>query len=180
MAVDDGRVSSPQPDLAFSLAEALLGRVVTRMTALGRPPGRAFVYDGPAVPADDCCEGMVWVRVGTIQPTDGSADPYREMRNLPAGPSGATILFELGVLRCTVAPPVGEDGEPPTPDDFTEDARRAGNDRQSLRLAVMCDFPTDLIAAMCDGQIPGAWIPVDAGGCSGGWMTTTVGTSIVM
>lgn len=173
-------MTDPTPDLAFTLAEALLGRIVARMAGQGREPRKAFVYDGPAVPADDCCEGLVWVRIGTITPTDGSADPYREMRNLPAGPSGATILYELGVLRCSVAPPVDEDGYAPTADDFTADARNAASDRQSLRLAVMCDFPQDLMAAMCDGQIPGPWIPVDAGGCSGGWMTVTVGTSIVM
>lgn len=166
------------PDLAFALAQTLLDRIVTRMTAVGREPGRAFVYDGPAVPADDCCEGLVWIRIGTVTPTDGSAEPYREMRNAPAGPVGATILFEFGVLRC--ASILDSDGEAPSPDEYTADALAASADRQAMRLAVLCDFPSDIMAANCDGQIPGPWIPVDAGGCSGGYMTTTVGTSIVM
>lgn len=159
------------------LASALLGRFVTRLTALGMKPGRSFVFDGVAIPADDCCDGLAWVRVVQVQPTDGSNAPYSELRNLPATATGATIEFELGILRC--APILDEEGQAPDPDDYTASALQSAADRQQMRMAIICDFPEDITEATCDGQIPGLWAPVDAGGCAGGFMTTTVGTTLV-
>lgn len=174
---DAWAVADPEADTAFTLASALLGRFVDRLTALGTKPARAFVFDGVAIPADDCCDGLAWVRVVGFQPTDGSNAPYSEMRNLPATATGATITLELGILRC--APILDEEGQAPDPDDYTASALQSGQDRQQMRMAIICDFPEDITEANGDGQIPGLWAPVDAGGCAGGYMTTTVGTTLV-
>lgn len=170
-------VTEPKADTAFTLAVALLGHLVSRMESANVAPGRSFVADGATVPAEDCCDGVAWVRVALVSPSDGSGDPYVEMRNLPAGPAGHVITLEIGVLRCT--PVLGEQGESPPPEDYTEAARVAAADRGAMRMAVLCDFPADIVAAQADSQVPSEWSPIDAGGCGGGFMTTRVGTTLV-
>lgn len=170
-------MSEPTPDTAFTLAEALLGRIMDRLTDLGCPPLLAFVFSGVAVPAADCCQGMAWVRVGTIQPTDGSYDAYTKMANLPATAQGATIALEAGLLRC--AKGIDGDGEAPRPSEYQEEALRAAVDRDAVRRAILCDFPADILAANADGHVPGPWVAIDVGECTGGAMTTTVGTTLV-
>lgn len=170
--------AAPQPDVAFLLAQALLGRFVQRLTDAGVAPAKAFISDGASVPADECCDGLAWVRVGQIQPTDGSSNPYSEMRNTPIPTPGHSIVLEVGVLRC--APVLDEQGNAPSADEYTEAALAAAFDRQSLRMAVLCDFVDDINAVNADGQIPGPWTPLDAGGCAGGYMTTSVGTSMII
>lgn len=170
-------MTDPSPDLAFTLASALLGHITARLEAAGCAPGRAFVSDGVGVPADDCCSGVAWVRVAQIVATDGHGNAYREMLNAPVGPYGHSIILEAGVLRCT--PVLDDQGQPPDPDEYTAAAQLISADRQALRMAVECDLPADIIAANADGQIPGAWTPLDAGGCGGGFLITEIGTSMV-
>lgn len=168
--------SGPQPDLAFTLAEQLLGHIKDRLT--GDIPKRIYVYAGSAVPADDCCAGMLWIRVGQVEPTAADGNTYRLMLNAGTPVPGHNVLLEVGVLRC--GPIIDEQGYAPTGADFTAAAMQAAADRQAMRLAVLCDFPADLIAANADGQIPSTWIPIEAADCVGGYMTVIVGTSIVI
>lgn len=171
-------MSSPQPDVAFQLAEALLGHMMVRLLEADNPPARSFISDGVAPPGDDCCAGIAWVRVATVIPTDGDGNAYRVMLNSPAGPWGHSIFLEAGVLRCT--PVLDEQGNPPPDCDYTAAALLAASDRQALRMALICDLPANIIAAGADGQIPGNWTPIDAGGCGGGYITTQIGTTLVI
>lgn len=170
-------MTEPTPDTAFTIAEALLGRFLARLDASGCGPGKSFIADGASVPAEDCCDGIAWTRVGDIQPTSGDSNPYAEMRNLPAGPSGHDITIEVGIMRCT--PILDEQGNPPPSVEYTEAAKLNASDRLAMRQAVLCDWPADLVAANCDGYIPSNWTPIEAGGCGGGYMTITVGTTLV-
>lgn len=171
-------VVDPQPDVAHTLAVALLGHIMDRLEAQANPPKRAFIVNGVGIPADDCCEGLLWVRVAEIVASDGNGNAWREMWNAPAGPPGHIITIETGVLRCSSV--LNEDGTAPSPDDYTATALQASSDRQAVRLALLCDFPPDIIAAQCDGQILSAWTPMDEADCNGGYMTTIVGTSMVI
>lgn len=169
-------MTAPQPDLAHTLATALLDHITTRLTDLADPPGRAFVCGEDTIPADDCCDGLVWVRVAAITPTDGSATPTNEL--MPAGTpvAGHSILLEAGTLRC--APTIDEQGRPPTPDEYTTSALHSAQDRQAVRLAVLCDLPADIIRLQADGQVVGVWTPIYTGDCAGGFLTTQIVATI--
>lgn len=171
-------MSSPQPDLSYNLAAALLARINNRLIKAGQPPAKAFVYDGGTGPADDCCAGLLWVRVAQIDVTDGSGQPLPEIRNIPIGPMGYAITLEAGILRC--APTVNEQGQAPTAAQYEASAVQQASDRLQMRLAVQCDFIPDLQGdpeTECDGQSVGSWVAIDAGACAGGYMTTRVGYS---
>lgn len=171
-------VGSPQPDLAFQLAELLLARITDRLTDAGDRPGRIMISDGIIPPIDDCCEGLLWARVTQITATDGAGTPVALIYNGSIPTMAASIGLEAGILRCS--PVLGADGEAPDPDAVTASALQAAADRTQLRMAVLCDFPKDIVALDCDGQAVGAWIPVDGGGCNGGFITTAVGASSTM
>lgn len=160
------------------LAQQLLGRIVQRLVDAGDPPGIALISDGANAPAYDCCLGLVWVRVAQIEPTDASGNPIREIRNVPTPTMGHNITLEAGILRC--APVVEQLGDAPPPSAWTASALQSASDRQQLRMAILCDFPEDVNGAQADGQLPGVWVPIDEGGCAGGFMTVIVGTSMVI
>lgn len=168
-------MSTPQPDLGFTLADALLGRIRTRLIAAGNPPSKVFVYDGASMPADDCCVGLLYVRLAQIDVTDGEGMPLPQIRNNVIGPRGYAFTFEAGILRC--APVVNEQGIAPTAADYTASALLQASDRNQMRYALVCDFPEDIDGAECDGQSIGPWVAVDAGACAGGYITTRVGYS---
>lgn len=171
----------PQPDLAFLLAKALLGHVIDRINAAGYPVAKSFISDGDTIPADDCCDGIAWTRVGALQTTDGSGDQIRDLLPAVTPMPGHGIVLEVGILRCSPAGPgIDEQGDPPAAADITSAALLAAQDRQFMRLAVECDLPKDIIKFQADGHIPGAWGPISAGGCVGGFMTTTVVATIVI
>lgn len=171
-------IPGPQPDIAFTLLTQLLGHIMDRLTDAGMRPKRSFVYGGGAAPADDCCDGLAWGRVALVQPTDGSGAPVTDIRNASIPAMGHSITLEVGVLRC--APTLDGGGNPPDASDDTAAALQVAADRQQMRMAVLCDFPSDIIAIGADGQAVGPWVPVDAGDCIGGYLTTTVGTSSTM
>lgn len=169
-------MSSPQPDVAFTLAQQLLGRIMDRLRDAGDPPKRAYVSDGSTVPADECCDGIAWVRVARIIATHGDGTPVSEIPNSSVPTMGASITLEAGILRCVTTPVDGQ-GRAPSPEEFTADALQAAADRTQLRMAVLCDFPADIIAIDADGQAVGAWVPISVGGCGGGFLTLDVGAS---
>lgn len=170
-------MSSPQPDVAFQLADALLGHIVQRLTDLNAAPERAFVCGESTVPADDCCDGLVWVRVATIIATPGDGSQDRTLRPAVAPIPAHATLLEAGAMRC--APTLDEQGNPPAPEEYTASALASAQDRQAIRAAIECDLPADLVALNADGQLVGAWLPIDDGGCAGGYMTTQIVTSII-
>lgn len=149
-----------------------------RLEAAGDAPARMFISDGVGVVGDDCCDGLAWVRVATIQPTDASGATLSGIRNASIPVFGHSIILEAGTLRCS--PTMDSLGRNVTPDDHTRAAQLAASDRQALRMALLCDFPADVIAANADGNTPSAWLPLNAGGCGGGYMTTTIGTSMII
>lgn len=168
-------MSSPQPDVAHTLAAALLAHILDRLTDLDASPGRAFVCGEDTIPADDCCDGLVWTRVASIAPTDGGVNTFAQL--LPAGTPvpGHSIRLEAGALRC--APVMQDNGQPPDPSEYTAYALQAAQDRQAIRLAVECDLPADIFAAQADGQVPDVWTPI-GGACTGGFITTQIVTTI--
>lgn len=166
------------PDTAYTLAQALLGRIMVRLTDADVAPGLSFVYDGPVLPADDCCQGLLWARLVQIEPTDGSGDPYKTQRNVGVPVPGWLITLEVGILRCI--PEINEQGLAPSPDEYNAASLMAAFDRQQIRAAIMTDFLQDVRGNDCDALAPGPWIPADAGGCAGGFTTVAIVTTLSM
>lgn len=170
-------MSTPQPDLAHRFADLLLSHITQRLTELDAKPGRSFVCGEDSIPSDDCCKGLVWTRVASIFPTDGSGAPHAQLNPAVTPVPGHVILLEAGALRC--APTVDSRGRPPSPEKYTESALTSSQDRDAIRRALECDLPADLIAENADGQIVGPWTPVYNGECAGGFITTQIVTTIV-
>ncbi|WP_375483335.1 hypothetical protein [uncultured Jatrophihabitans sp.] len=171
-------MADPQPDLAFQLADRLLGHILDRLAAADATPGRAFVCAERTIPADDCCDGLVWTRVASIVPTNGDVAQDRSIR--PAGdlPVGHAIRLEAGHLRCAPSP-VDEGGAPPDPAEYTASAITSSVDRAAVRYAIECDLPADLLELQCDAQVVDQWAPLNAAGCAGGFITTSIVVTMV-
>lgn len=165
---------TPQPDTAHQLADALLGHILTRLEAVDAIPGRAFVCGEDAIPADDCCKGLLWTRVANISVADGAGRPDLTVRQPGVPILAHAILLEAGALRC--APTVDSRGKPPKPEQYTRSALTSAQDREAVRLALECDLPADLAALQAAGQVVGAWTPIASGDCAGGFITTTIVT----
>lgn len=161
--------------IAFPVAERLRD-CLCKMLEDSLPVKCCCVWYGSEVSWDDCTiengrEGMAWVRIDSVTPTDRFPNPAATL-----GPCGAmdgwSVVLELGVLRC--APGISGTGALPGCDDISSAAEKAAHDAHVMRQALLC----------CDwreqGQrfIPGAWQPVGGdGGCHGGTMMVTVHAS---
>lgn len=129
------------------------------------PVGRSHLAPGASVAWDDCCLGQLWVRLVSKVPTGSSRDP---------GQRCGVVLWRstvaVGVMRC--AHVVDDQGNPPSPDDLTQDALAVTRDMTDLEQAILC----------CMRDVPGAlgltvlaWNPLGpSGGCVGGEWTLTV------
>lgn len=148
--------------------EALLACAEERFTADGRLPGRRFIRPG-GLPAtwDDCCSdgGQLWVRLLAVFPS----------RNFPTPDSTAVCPDQLaarlaiGTIRC--AHVIGDDLDPPTVAEMTEDAAKVTLDASAL-LCVL----TECAALQTLGRpLIGSWTGLGPrGGCVGGeWTVTT-------
>jgi hypothetical protein len=162
-------------DLAFQLAQALLGRMVQRLTDQGRAPARAFVSADVAAPEfADPCGGVAWTRIASVGVGTAQATPDINPYGQP--PVGYSTLIEAGIYRCQVSP-VTAKGKAKRPDQITGEALDTARDRTALLDAVACDFPTDIAEADCDGWTVSPWLPITD--YVGGWLTVTVNHSIV-
>lgn len=120
---------------------------------------------------DECCTGLGWVRVQTVEPVvdpsaggDAAFNPcYGDRR----------VVIEIGVARCN---PFGDSSRGPSCEVWTELALRMDLDRLRMAQAVCC------LGAEAVGEstgvyrvLAGAWTPVDSSGsCAGGSMEISV------
>lgn len=78
---------------------------------------------------DECCTGLAWVRVASIESLVDPDDPNRCF-----GPS-QRIQLELGTARCI---PFGTVGAGPTCEQWTEATLKMDSDQQAMEAAVCC------------------------------------------
>lgn len=127
---------------------------------------------------DECCSGLAWVRVVSIEPVIDpltSEDPAYN----PCNATGRRVTFELGVARCN---PFGTNGAGPTCDEWTALALRMDQDARAMRRAVCCFNDSDNVDDMDPRKVyrilPGTWVPLESsGGCAGGTMNVVVWTN---
>lgn len=132
-------------------------------------------FTGVGVPIADACDGMVWVRVGAVFPSDGSSQPYVTARagwDVPAW----CFPIEVGVLWChdNITP----DGSFIAPAKEAEYAARDGDYRLALLDAITYRWrpqAPDPLALAVMGQRLDVWQPIGPdGGYSGGSVVTYV------
>lgn len=149
-------------------AAALLECAVEELDLVANPdvegaPPRVFVNPGGEVAFDDCCEhgGQLWVRVIRAHPV--SPIPTKVTREVPCqDPVG--VQLGLGIIRCVHV--LGDDGDAPSADVLTADARQMVCDMASLLRAIECCDTDD------EGTTLDQWLPIPAqGGCVGGEWT---------
>lgn len=115
---------------------------------------------------DECCEGVGWVRVALIYPSDNFPQPNTEWTS--CSPLQWAAVLELGVARCAPTP---EATDMPSGDEWNAVAEAILADAAAMRQALCCfaDVETDRM------YLPGLWQPLPVeGGCVGGFMQVTV------
>lgn len=106
-------------------------------------PGRIGIVPGRDVVADDCCEGIAWVRRIRTFRTDVETFPSALLRQqAPCTDWVWGVEFGVGVLRC--APTVDDSGNAPTVADLRAAALEIADDEERVRRALLCCLPTAL------------------------------------
>lgn len=166
---------------AFEIADALRACLETAYEGDTGIPAEICHRPGAEVPLnfgmaqDECCTGLGWVRIASVDPVIDPQESEQPSYN-PCDSSRSRLTIELGVARCN---PTGTAAAGPTCDQWTELAARMDLDRIRMRQAVCCLAGS---SAVLDEQyvyrvLPGSWIPLDSsGGCAGGTMTVIIYT----
>ena len=155
-------------------AESLLTACTAQIASDGLPaPALASMIAGAAVPIMDCCNGLVWTRVDTTYPSDGSGQPLEYLRIDFGEPSWAFVL-ELGVLWChDNLDPQGNFVDPATE---RANAHRDSAYRNAIQTALVTGFPP-MVKPWALGMRVSPWTSIGPdGACSGGLLTVTVVT----
>lgn len=123
------------------VVEQLRDCLAEQLAASGYPlPARIEVRHGAEVTpvagtrADECCDGLAWVRVSSMGLAADDA-PLILADGTRCGFDQWQVTVELGVLRCWT---FGDAAEGPTSDQYLQDTRRQLADMQAMRRAIVC------------------------------------------
>lgn len=154
------------------VATVLLGCLQDTLAETAAPPASVSLRVGTQVELllsqsrDECCEGVGWVRVAAIYPSENFPNPDAAWSS--CGPMQWAAVLELGVARCAPTP---EADDMPSGDDWNAIAEAVLADAAAMRKALCCfaDLETDRM------HLAGLWQPLPVeGGCVGGSMSVTV------
>lgn len=164
-------------DIGTWLAQAALDAVQEAIRSAGiDPPATVEIVHGTGVPLTDvsCDGGLLWARVGTAYPSDGSGGQFAEARVDFSLPAWVTAI-EVGLLNCRSN--IDEDGYAPDADEETEYAQRDGNYRMAMLDGLGGYFP-DKIRPCALGMVLEPWAPIGPDGAvSGGIVVVRVITT---
>lgn len=164
-------MTAPLDHGAF-FAESMLAAAVASIDAYNLPqPALATFIAGAGVPVMDACEGLLWTRVDTVYPTDGTGTPFAPTRldfDLPAW----AFPVEMGILWCHQN--IDAQGNMTDPALEQQYAQRDGQYRFALLASLAERFP-DLAKPWGEGFRVSPWGPIGPeGGYSGGLVIVTV------
>lgn len=166
-------------DAGTFFAESLLQTVVDKTAELGLPAyGMASYIAGNSIPVMDPCEGLLWVRIDTVMPTDGSGNPFADARidfDFPAW----LYPIQLGFLWCHQN--ITEDGNFVDPAIEQANAERDGQYRAAIYLALAESYP-DAVKPYALGMRLTPWTPFgpDGGYSGGGLLVNVIAPMIVL
>lgn len=129
--------------------------------------GKVVVGGVSLVGEDECCQGLAWVRVVSIFPSQ-LGFPEQDTAPLGSGcpPEWLSVIMEMGVLRCA---PTGTTTALPTAAEWATAFANTMHDAAAMRDAFCC------LEGGFEEKVLGVWEPLDVeGGCMGGIQTVTV------
>jgi hypothetical protein len=169
------------PDvIVWPVLDAMLECLITTFEAEEKPPGviRHHFGSGTAVPQispdgndNECCDGLVWVRVAEFY--NSGNDQLTPYASASSCFENMAVPIEIGAVRCWPAA-----GGFATPEDWAATTYDCAQDAAALRRAVTCCF---LPGNESRWQVVvGRWRPVGVSGqCVGGILPLTVAPNAV-
>lgn len=156
-------------------AQALLECLREQIALVSTPPARVGFRTGDTVEAlisqvaNECCDGMAWVRVVRFFPSS-EIFPEQDSSPLPKGTSAWAIELEVGAMRC--APTDGPTGIPSV-EDWDNLTVQIMDDAAAMRRAICCYI--EGASSRIRNTLPGEWSPLPTeGGCAGGTLSVIV------
>lgn len=154
-------------------AQNLLNCFEAELLEAPNPPANICLRVGAEVPydaglsQDECCEGLAWVRIARIYPTN-SRFPDQDNEPHDCVTTSWGVDLEMGAARCK---PFGDLQRGPSCDEWTALALQIDEDAAAMRRALCCFLPM----VFSENLLPVEWVPVATdGGCAGGTMMVTV------
>ena len=138
--------------------QAVLDLITEGLHSIPNPPARIVQSPG-ALPAwDDCCEGMGYVSVQSVEASGPNGN---------CGPALWQITLAVGVLRCAAV--LDDSGAAPSPREISADAAAAVVDLHNVAAMLHC------LEYQGARAVVQSWTPqgVD-GGCHGGQWTAVM------
>ena len=153
-------------DLFTGVMTGLLNCADEALTAHERPVGWKGLVHGTEEVWDDCCDGMLFVRLAQVYPTAGpnAAFPGQDTQHRNCGINMLSATLEVGVMRC--AESMDNSGNPPSAVTITAETAGVTYDASVLLEAIMCCLPG---LAGVQASMINVWNPRPTlGGCVGG------------
>lgn len=168
--------------LVMPLAQEMLVCLDQEIAKVESPPKYVQLRPGDVVAhllatdgADECCEGLAWVRPAGFAPSS-VIDQFPAIDATPRaeGVTGWAVVLEIGAIRCAPTP---DASRLPTAEEWETVTQAVMDDAAAMRRAICC-FIEGLSGSLKQSRLrvlAGAWEPLPiAGGCVGGVMTVTV------
>lgn len=160
----------------MDVAQELLTCYEGALTAPGfpNPPASVCLRHGDQVvpslgtQADECCSGLAWVRIVTVEPLPDA------LPNPGCITSERRVTLEMGAVHCL---PWGTTEAPATCEQWTAVALQADAYHNAMEQALCC-LRGELSKDVAEQIVPGAYLPTgpDAN-CVGGTMQVVIDTS---
>lgn len=153
-------VVEPADDLYSIVGAALLGVLDCAYQGLTTKPATALLAPGTEAVLDECCDGMLWVRLVSLAPV------YDRNRCM----TYQTADVEVGLVRCVST--IDDAGNAPSPEQQTWETLQMVKDMQELRNSLLCCVPE---VKRVLGSSLNQWAPQGPeGGCAGGTWSLTL------
>lgn len=163
--------------LVMPTARELLECFAQELEKVTSPPKYVQLRAGSVVDyllstsADECCEGLAWVRPAAFFPSSNQATfPTQDAAPPARGDiTGWAVTLEMGVVRCMPTP---DQHSIVSPEQWDAVTQAVMDDAAAMRRAICCWI--DAKPGRSKIVLPGTWSPLDIeGGCVGGVLPVT-------
>jgi hypothetical protein len=161
--------------MVVPLAYELLACLEEEIDKVDNPPRYRGLRAGQIVDhllgigADECCEGLAWVRPALFVPSSG-VFPEQDSSALKDGTRGWAITLEMGAIRCSPTP---DENSIPSDDTWNAVVEAVMDDAAAMRRAICCFI--DASPSRKGYVLPLQWEPIAIeGGCVGGTLQIVV------
>jgi hypothetical protein len=118
------------PDLFYPVGQRYLDSALEYLTPV--PSFQIVLQPGEEVAWDECCDGMLYVKVINVTPVQGNT----KANGMPCGILAWSVQFGIGVLRCVAT--IDDRGNPPGAVKINADGAQFSKDMSNLLASVVC------------------------------------------